>query len=98
MTNKKVLSVFSLVMINVIVVDSIRTLPIGAAMGWSVIFYYVMGGLFFMIPIALVAAELTSAMPAEGGIYVWTREAFGPAWGLFVAWVQWVSTVSCNPK
>lgn len=98
MTNKKVLSVFSLVMINVIVVDSIRTLPIGAAMGWSVIFYYVMGGLFFMIPIALVAAELTSAMPAEGGIYVWTREAFGPAWGLFVAWVQWVYNLVWFPS
>lgn len=75
--SKKVLSVFSLVMINVIAVDSLRTLPISAKLGASLISYYVVAALTFFIPIALVAAELATAFPNTGGIYVWVREAFG---------------------
>ncbi len=98
MKTKKVLSVFSLVMINIIAVDSIRTLPISAEYGLSVIFYYLLGAVCFMIPVALIAAELSSAWPEEGGIYVWVREAFGKRWGLFVAWVQWVYNIVWYPS
>ena len=98
MKNKKVLSVFSLVMINIIAVDSIRALPIGAAYGLSLIFYYLLGAVCFMIPIALVAAELCGMYPEEGGIYVWVREAFGKRWGLFVAFVQWFYNVVWFPS
>jgi len=47
---KKMLSVFSLVMINVIAVDSLRTLPISAKLGASVISYYLIAALAFFIP------------------------------------------------
>ena len=40
---------------------------------------------FWCIPISLVAAELTTAMPVEGGFYRWTREAFGDFWGFLSA-------------
>ena len=51
---KKPLSVFSLVMINVIAVDSLRNLPISAEYGLSLITFYVIGALCFFIPICLV--------------------------------------------
>jgi len=35
---------------------------------------------FWCIPVSLVAAELTTAMPVEGGFYRWTRAAFGDFW------------------
>ena len=70
-------------MINVIAVDSIRTLPISAEYGFSAVFYYLLAGLIFFIPTALVSAELASAWPETGGVYVWVREAFGKKWGFY---------------
>lgn len=98
MKNKKVLSVFSLVMINVIAVDSIRTLPISALYGPPLIFFYIIGAIGFMIPIALIAAECSTGWPEEGGIYIWVKEAFGPSWGLFVAWIQWIYNIIWYPS
>jgi amino acid transporter len=44
---------------------------------------------FWCIPISLVAAELTTAMPVEGGFYRWTRAAFGDFWGFLAGWWNW---------
>jgi amino acid transporter len=41
------------------------------------------------IPVSLVAAELTTAMPVEGGFYRWTRAAFGNFWGFLAGWWNW---------
>ncbi len=44
------------------------------------------------IPMALVAAELTTAMPVEGGFYRWVRAAFGEFWGFLAGWWNWTSS------
>ena len=94
---KKVLSVFSLVMINVIAVDSLRTLPITAKLGASLISYYLIAAFAFFIPVALVAAELATAYPNTGGIYVWVREAFGRRAAFITIWLQWIYNVVWYP-
>jgi glutamate:GABA antiporter len=94
---KRVLSVFSLVMINVIAVDSLRTLPITAKLGYSLIFYYLVAALAFFIPVALVSAELATAFPETGGIYIWVREAFGRKAGFMTIWLQWIYNVVWYP-
>lgn len=94
---KKVLSVFSLVMINVIAVDSLRTLPISAKLGLSLVSYYIVAAFTFFIPVALVAAELATAYPNTGGIYVWVREAFGKRAGFITIWLQWIYNVVWYP-
>jgi amino acid transporter len=45
--------------------------------------------LFWSIPVSLVSAELTTAMPVEGGFYRWTRAAFGDFWGFLAGWWNW---------
>lgn len=95
---RKVLSVFSLVMINVIAVDSIRNLPFSAEYGFSILFYYALAAICFFIPIALVAAELATGWPENGGIYVWVREAFGKKWGFVAIWLQWIYNVVWYPS
>jgi amino acid transporter len=45
--------------------------------------------LFWCIPVSLVAAELTTAIPVEGGFYRWTRVAFGDFWGFLAGWWNW---------
>lgn len=93
----QVLGVFSLVMINVIAVDSLRSLPFSAEYGFSLVFYYLFAALVFFLPVALVSAELATTWPNKGGIYVWVREAFGEMWGFVVIWLQWVYNIVWYP-
>jgi amino acid transporter len=44
---------------------------------------------FWCIPVSLVSAELTTALPVEGGFYRWTRAAFGDFWGFLAGWWNW---------
>ena len=90
MKKNKILSVFTLVMINVIAVDSLRTVPITAKLGLPLISYYFVAAVAFFIPVALVAAELATAYPRNGGIYIWIKEAFGQRAGFAAIWLQWI--------
>jgi amino acid transporter len=48
--------------------------------------------LLWSLPVALVMAELASAMPDEGGYVTWTTRAFGPFWGFQVGWWSWIDS------
>ncbi len=93
----KAISLFALIMINVIAVDSLRTLPISAQYGLSLIFYYVVASLLFFVPSILITAELATGWPTTGGVYVWVREAFGLKWGFLTIWLQWIYNVVWYP-
>ena len=93
----RVLSTFSLVMINVIAVDSLRSLPLGATYGLQLIFFYAIVALLFFIPSILISAELATGWPNTGGIYVWVREAFGVRSAFITIWLQWIYNVVWYP-
>ena len=95
--SKRSLGVFRLVMINVIAVDSIRTLTFSAGYGLSLVFFYLLAAIFFFIPTALISAELGTGWPTTGGIYVWVREAFGKKWSLVAIWLNWIYNVVWYP-
>lgn len=84
-------------MINIIAVDSLRSLPFSAEYGFSLVFYYLLASLTFFIPTALVSAELATGWPNKGGIYVWVREAFGDLAGFIIIWLQWVYNIVWYP-
>jgi amino acid transporter len=44
--------------------------------------------LIWSVPNTLAVAELASALPAEGGFYVWVSRAMGPFWGFQEAWLS----------
>ncbi|MBZ5705354.1 MAG: APC family permease [Acidobacteriia bacterium] len=48
--------------------------------------------LFWCIPVSLVSAELTTAMPVEGGFYRWARAGFGDFWGFLAGWWNWCAS------
>ncbi len=93
----KPLGVFSLAMMNVIAVDSLRSLPVAAQFGYSLIFFYLLAAIIFFIPTALITAELATAWPSTGGAYIWIRTAFGARWGWFAIWLQWIYNVVWYP-
>lgn len=94
---KKAITPFTLTMINVAAIASLRNLPITATYGSHLIFYLALAALFFFVPIALCAAELVSHHPEEGGIYVWVRKAFGKKVGFLAVWLQWIGNIIWYP-
>lgn len=96
-SSKKALTIFSLTMITVGSVDSIRNLPATALFGSQLIFFFIFGALFFLVPCALVSAELASTYPKQGGIYVWVTKAFGRRAGFLAIWLQWIENVIWYP-
>src|SRR5436305_1753844 len=49
--------------------------------------------LIWAMPTALMVAELSSALPEEGGYYVWARRSMGPFWGFMEAWLSLVGSI-----
>jgi len=58
----------------------------------ATLLYLLLIPFFWCIPISLVAAELTTAMPVEGGFYRWSRAAFGDFWGFLAGWWNWCAS------
>jgi amino acid transporter len=54
--------------------------------------YHLFIPFFWCIPVSLVAAELTTAIPVEGGFYRWVRAGFGDFWGFQAGWWNWTSS------
>jgi glutamate:GABA antiporter len=96
-SNKHMLGIFSLTMITVGSVDSIRNLPATALFGSQLIFFFFFGAIFFLLPTALVSAELASGWAQQGGIYIWVKEAFGKKAGFLAIWLQWIENVIWYP-
>ena len=94
---KPTMSVLTLVMINIIAIDSLRNISMGATYGFSLLFYYIVCALLFFIPSALVSAELATGWPQTGGVYVWVREAFGIPVAFIVVWIQWIYNICWYP-
>ncbi|MBS3809360.1 MAG: amino acid permease [Desulfobacterales bacterium] len=92
------LSLFSLIMINVAAILSLRALPGLAEYGYALITYLALASLCFFIPSALVSAELASGWKRKGGVYLWVKEAFGPKWGFVAIFMQWVENLPWFPS
>jgi amino acid transporter len=77
-------------------IDSIRNLPTAALSGSLIFFFFIFAAVTFLIPTALVSAELSSNIN-QGGIYQWVRLAFGERTGFLAVWLQWVNNVIWFP-
>ena len=81
-----------LVLFYVVTGVSLRWIATAAAAGPSSIVIWIGAFLFFYTPLALSVIELSSRYPEEGGIYVWSKRAFGDFAGFITAWSYW----ACN--
>ncbi len=93
----RALGIFSLAMMTVVSVDSVRNLPATALFGSSLIFFFVLGAIFFLLPCSLISAELSSNSKESGGVYAWVKNAFGPQAGVLAIWLQWIENVIWYP-
>lgn len=88
---------FSLVFLITGAIDSIRNLPSTALFGNSLIFFFFLSSVLFLIPIALISATLSACWPDRGGIYSWVRQAFGDQFAFIAIWLQWINTLIWLP-
>ena len=92
------LGVFTLAIMNVTAVVSLRGLPAEAEYGLSSAFYYLFAAIVFLIPTSLVAAELAAMFKdKQGGVFRWVGEAFGKKWGFLAIWLQWIQNTIWYP-
>jgi amino acid transporter len=89
---KRVLGFRDLLLFYVVTGISLRWIATAAAAGPSSVIIWIGAWLVFYTPLALSVIELSSRHPEEGGMYVWSKRAFGDFSGFITAWTYW----TCN--
>src|SRR6478752_6564913 len=84
----------ALALMTVSSVASLRPAPTMAVYGLACVFLYVLPAIVFLIPTALVSAELASGW--SGGVYRWVTEGMSPNMGFAAAWHQFAMTIFCR--
>ena len=83
---------------NIVAVVSLRWFATAAAAGPSSITLWVLAALLFFVPQGLAVSDLAARYPEEGGIYVWTKRAFGEGHGFLCGWCYWVNNILYYPN
>lgn len=92
------LGVFTLAIMNVTAVVSLRGLPAEAVYGLSSAFYYLFAAIVFLVPTSLIAAELAAMFQdKQGGVFRWVGEAYGKKVGFLAIWLQWIESTIWFP-
>jgi len=94
---RRALGLRDLVLFYVVVTLSLRWLPLAAAAGPSTILIWLLGVVVVFVPLALCVMELSSRYPQEGGMYVWSKRAFGDSAGFLTGWIYWTSNLPYFP-
>src|SRR6185503_5626283 len=77
-------------------VASLRAAPSMAIYGLAAVFLYLVPAIVFLVPTALVSAELASGW--NGGVYNWVAEGISPKAGFFAVWCQFAMTIFYYPS
>jgi amino acid transporter len=94
---RKTMGFWDVLLFNIATVLGPRWIAAAGHNGTSSISLWVLAAVFFFVPGALVINELSSRFPEEGGLYAWSREAFGPFHGFVAGWTYWIYTVFYFP-
>ena len=93
----RVMGFVDLVLFYVVTGISLRWIATAASGGPSAIVIWIGAWFCFYLPLALSVLELSSRYPQEGGLYVWSKHAFGDFAGYISAWTYWTSNLPYFP-
>lgn len=94
---KRVLGFWDLVFFYIAAIVGLRWVAVAAKVGPSSLTIWVIAFLFFFVPLALTVIELSSRHPEEGGIYIWSKQAFGDFHAFMTGWTYWTSQIVYFP-
>ena len=89
---RRTMGFWDVLLFNIAAVLGPRWIAAAAHSGTSSISLWVFAALLFFLPTALIIVELSTRFPAEGGLYVWSKEAFGDFHGFVAGWAYWIYT------
>ena len=89
---RRAMGFWDVLLFNIAAVLGPRWIAAAAHNGTSSISLWVLAALLFFLPTALIIIELSTRFPAEGGLYVWSKEAFGDFHGFVAGWAYWIYT------
>jgi amino acid transporter len=94
---RKALGFRDLVLFYVVTSFSLRWIATAAAAGPSALVIWVIAALGLYVPLVFTVLELSSRYPEEGGVYVWSKRAFGPFAAFITGWTYWGSNLPYFP-
>jgi amino acid transporter len=88
---------WDLVLLNIVAIVNINNVPPVAVFGWASLALWLLAFGAFFVPEAVAVLTLGRRYPGEGGIYLWTRKAFGDAHGFLSGWCYWTNNLFYVP-
>ena len=89
MERKKVLGFWDLALFSFCAIFGVEAIAASAAIGPSAISWWLICIVGYFLPFGLIAAELGSTYPEQGGIYIWIKRALGNKWAARSTWYYW---------
>ncbi|MGA8576494.1 MAG: APC family permease [Candidatus Cybelea sp.] len=94
---RRTLGLTDVVLFFVVASSNLQWVATAAAAGPSAIPVWIIGGLAMFAPLSIAVVFLASQHPEEGGLYVWSKRAFGPFAGFITGWTYWASLLPYFP-
>jgi len=94
---RRELRLWDVVSFNVSAVAGVRSLVLMAHAGSGIVTLCVLAAAAFFLPSAFAVIRLSARYPEEGGMYVWTRKAFGEWHAFLCAWFYFLSVLLFLP-
>ncbi len=94
---RRVMGFWDVLLFDIATVLGPRWIAAAAHNGQSSISLWIIAAVLFFVPTALVITELSTRFPHEGGLYVWTKDAFGDFHGFIAGWTYWIYTIFYFP-
>ena len=86
----KKLTLFGFFAMTASMVMTVYEYPTFASSGFHLVFFLIIGGLLWFLPVALCAAEMATVDGwEEGGIFAWVGNTLGERWGFAAIFFQW---------
>src|SRR5881275_2085076 len=95
---RRVLGFRDLLLFYIVTSFSLRWIATAAAAGPSALVIWVIAALGLFVPLVFTVLELSSRYPEEGGIYMWSKRAFGPFSGFMTGWTYWATNLPYFPS
>jgi glutamate:GABA antiporter len=95
---RRELGLWDLVLLNVVAIVGLRWwLTSAGGYGYAALPLWILAFLCFFVPSGLAVIDLTTRFPEEGGIYAWTKHAFGDRHGFISGWCLWTNNLIYFP-